>query len=78
MAAMRSVQGNVQSCGQGKSGIAQTSVKVSGTTGRVSNVSVSGVFAGTPTARCITNAVRGASFPKFKRSTFSFDYPFRL
>jgi len=76
--AMRSVQGNVQSCGQGKTGVAQTSVSVSGSTGRVTSVQVGGAFAGTPTARCIGNAVKGARFPKFKRSSFSFVYPFRL
>lgn len=76
--AMRSVQGNVQSCGQGKTGVAQTSVSVSGSTGRVTSAQVGGAFAGTPTGRCIANAVKGARFPKFKRSSFSFVYPFRL
>ncbi|MCB9666717.1 MAG: zinc-ribbon domain-containing protein [Myxococcales bacterium] len=78
MAAMRQVQSNVQSCGQGKSGVAQTAVKVAGASGRVSGVQVTGVFAGTPVARCIVNAVRGATFPKFRRTSFGFSYPFRL
>lgn len=76
--AMRSVQSNVQSCGQGKTGVAQVSVSVSGSSGRVSSAQVGGAFAGTPAGRCIANAVKGARFPKFKRSSFTFVYPFRL
>ena len=53
-------------------------ITVAGATGRVTNATVGGQFAGTPVGSCIARAVRGASFPRFQRATFTINYPFRL
>ena len=53
-------------------------VTVSGATGRVTDVSVGGDLAATPVGTCIARAVRGATFPQFRRATFTVNYPFRI
>ena len=55
-----------------------TKVTVAGATGRVTNVDVSGSFAGTPVAACIVREVSKAKFEKFSQSSFSVSYPFKL
>jgi hypothetical protein len=76
---MGKIKGRVASCyDQFKvPGMANVSVTI-GKTGRVSNASVSGAFAGTPTGECVTKAVRGASFPPFKGAAQTINYPFIL
>ncbi|MEM9189732.1 MAG: GYF domain-containing protein [Myxococcota bacterium] len=76
--ALRSVQGAVSRCGNGQHGVANTSVTVSGSTGRVTSARVSGQFAGTPVGSCVARAVRGARFPRFSRPTFSVTFPYRI
>ncbi len=76
--AMGRVQSDVSACGGGEHGVATVQIAVAGSTGRVSNATVGGQFAGTPVGSCIARAVRGASFPHFRNPTFSFTYPFRL
>ena len=49
-----------------------------GKNGRVSSANVAGAFAGTPTGDCVSKAVKGAGFPKFKGSPQSIIYPFML
>ncbi len=78
VSAMNAVGGKVRACGQGQSGVAMVSVSVSGSTGRVKSANVSGSFQGTSTGSCIARAVRSAKFPKFKQSTFTVKYPFRI
>lgn len=78
VSAMNSVAGKVKACGQGQSGVAMVSVSVSGSTGRVKGATVSGSFQGTPVGSCVARAVRSAKFPKFKQSTFTVKYPFRI
>ncbi|MCS6797207.1 MAG: zinc-ribbon domain-containing protein [Myxococcota bacterium] len=78
--AMRAIQDQVAACGQGQAqrGTAMTNVTVSGATGRVTGAEVTGQFAGTPVGSCVARAVRGARFPRFRRDTFSFSFPFRI
>lgn len=76
--AMQGVQGAVTACGNGEHGTATVSITVSGSTGRVTAANVSGQFAGTPVGSCIARAVRGATFPRFTRPTFTVNYPFRI
>lgn len=76
--ALRSVQGRVKACGKGESGIAMVQVTVAGSTGRVTNATVTGQFAGTPVGSCVARAVRKVRFSKFKRSTFQVGFPYRL
>jgi hypothetical protein len=46
--------------------------------GMVQTVRLSGIFAGTPTGECVTEAARGAHFPKFTTVRQQFSYPFFL
>jgi len=47
-------------------------------TGQVQKVSVTGVFAGTPVAACVEQAVRGATFPAWDGGPQSFGYSYLL
>jgi len=76
--AVRAIAPVVAACGQGQHGPAPARMTVSGATGRVSEVSVSGPFAGTPVATCVASAVRGARFPPFRRPTFLVNFPFAV
>ncbi len=76
--ALRSVQGAVGRCGNGQHGVANTTITVSGSNGRVSNARVTGQFAGTPIGSCVARAVRGAQFPRFRRPTFQVSFPYRI
>jgi predicted Zn finger-like uncharacterized protein len=78
ISAMKGVAPRVSSCGNGQSGVAMCKVTVSGSTGRVTNVDVSGQFAGTPVASCIVREVSKAKFNKFSNPSFSVAYPFKL
>lgn len=77
-AAIAAVQPAVSACAQGQHGLATTSITVAGPTGRVSNVNVTGQFAGTPQGTCVARAVRGARFPRFRQDQFTISFPFRL
>ena len=78
IAAMNRVQPAVAACGGGQHGTATVAIVVAGTTGRVTNATVSGQFSGTPVGSCIARAVRGATFPRFQRASFTVNYPFRI
>jgi predicted Zn finger-like uncharacterized protein len=78
LGAMKGVTPRVQSCGNGQNGVATAKISVAGSTGRVTNVDVSGSFAGTPVASCVVKEVSKARLPKFQQSTFSFTYPFKI
>jgi hypothetical protein len=75
---MARVQSAVVACGEGQHGIATVAITFAGNTGRVTNASVSGQFAGTPIGSCIARAVRAATVPRFARDSFTVNYPFRL
>jgi hypothetical protein len=68
----------VSGCGNGQSGIATAKIAVSGSTGRVTSVDVSGQFAGTPVAACVSREVGKAKFPKFSQPSFSVTFPFKI
>jgi len=78
LGAMKGITSAVQACGAGQSGVAMAKVGVTGSTGKVSAVDVSGQFAGSPVGSCVAKEVRKAKFPKFSQSTFSFSYPFKI
>jgi len=77
-AGMRAVKPAVERCGKGTPGTAMVTVSIAGATGRVTNATVGGQFAGTPVGSCVARAVRRARFPKFKRSKLTISYPFRV
>jgi hypothetical protein len=76
---MRAVKGNVQACYAlfKIPGLAEVAVTLE-RGGQVSDVEVTGVFAGTPTGRCIVVAVAKARFPAHDGESFRFKYPFLL
>ena len=76
ISAMKGVTDAVKACGKGQSGVAFANISVSGKTGRVGNVEVTGITG--EAGSCIAKAVRKASFPKFKSETFQVKFPFRL
>ena len=51
-------------------------MNVAGSTGHVTTAQVKGVTG--PAGSCIAQAVRKATFPKFKQSVFKLSYPFKL
>lgn len=74
--ALKAVQPAVKACGRGEHGTATAAITVNGGSGRVTNVSVSGPFRGTPQEPCIERAVKRAKFPRFKRSSFRVSFPY--
>ncbi len=58
-------------------GVAMVAVTI-GKSGKVQSASVGGELSGTPTGACVERAVKSASFPQFKGSPQSVNYPFQL
>ncbi len=75
--ALKAVQPAVAACGGGVEGVAQVHITVAGPTGRVRSATVIQGVTGAQ-GSCVARAVRGARFPRFRRDTFTIDYPFRL
>ncbi len=78
LGALKAVSPKVSACGNGQSGIATAKISVSGSTGRVTSVDVSGQFAGTPVAACVSREVGKAKFSKFSQPSFSVTFPFKI
>lgn len=76
ISAMNGVKGAVSACAQGQTGVAFANITVSGKTGRVSNVEVTGMTG--EVGSCIARTVRKAAFPKFKSDNFQIKFPFRI
>lgn len=73
-----SVSSAVKGCGSGNTGTIIVEFTVSGTSGAVTSTRVTGDFAGTAVGSCAENAARNASFARFRRSSFTFTFPFML
>jgi len=77
LAAMRGVEGPVRACiSSGEKGTAEVQITVAGTTGRVTNATVTGITG--EVGSCIAKAARNAKFPRFSKPTFSLKYPYRF
>ena len=76
---MGKIKGKVGACYEQYKvpGMAPVSVTIA-KNGHVSNAAVGGAFAGTPTADCVSKAVKGATFPPFKGASQTINYPFML
>ncbi|MBL9015699.1 MAG: hypothetical protein JNL83_16060 [Myxococcales bacterium] len=74
---MGSVAGKAQACYAGTQGTAQVKLTVT-PDGKVSKVTVTGVFAGTPVASCVEAAVKSAQFPAWEGGPQSFGYSYLL
>jgi hypothetical protein len=75
---LRALEGEIRECAEGANGVVQTRLVVNGSTGRVSDVSVGGVVAGTPAARCATDILESARFPRFARERFEISFPYSV
>jgi hypothetical protein len=73
-----SVKSKAKACGSKHGAEAGTKVKVhasiEGETGKVTSVSAQGEHAGTALGKCVEDAVKGATFDKFKHSSQGADY----
>ncbi len=76
LAGIRPVLPAAKACGKGAGGTAKSQITVSGATGQVLNVTVTGVP--DDVGACIGGALRRARFTKFTRPTFNVSYPVRL
>lgn len=74
---MSAVAGKAQACYAGTQGTAQLKLTVT-PEGAVQKVAVTGVFAGTPVAKCVETAVKGATFPAWDGGPQSFGYSYLL
>jgi predicted Zn finger-like uncharacterized protein len=78
-AAMHDITPDVKACAEGQeveSPTAQVAITVTGATGKVTSVRVTGIQGNV--GSCIARAVRNASFPKFAKASLSINYPFKL
>jgi predicted Zn finger-like uncharacterized protein len=77
LAAMRGVESAVRACASGsEKGTAEVQITVAGTTGRVTNATVTGITG--EVGSCIARAARNAKFPHFSKPTFQVKYPYRF
>ncbi|HEY0253128.1 MAG TPA: hypothetical protein VGC41_16455 [Kofleriaceae bacterium] len=74
---MQAIQQKAAACYKGTQGSANVKLTIA-PSGKVSKVTVSGVFAGKPEADCVTSAVKTASFPAWDGTPQSFGYPILL
>jgi hypothetical protein len=76
-AGMAAIQSKAQACFKGTQGQAQVKLVVA-PSGKVSRVTVSGVFADKPEAACVTAAVKSATFPPWDGGSQTMGYSFLL
>jgi hypothetical protein len=74
---MSSVAGKAASCYAGTQGTAAVKLTVA-PSGQVQKVTVTGVFAGTPVAACVQNAVKSATFPAWDGGPQTINYSYLL
>ncbi|CAN5919244.1 hypothetical protein BH11MYX3_BH11MYX3_31220 [soil metagenome] len=74
---MGSIAGKAQACYAGTQGAAAVKLTVA-PSGQVQKVSVSGVFAGTPVAACVSAAVKSATFPPWDGGPQTINYSYLL
>jgi hypothetical protein len=77
LSAVQGVEAAVRACGSDQHGVVTIRFVVA-PSGRVTNATVIGPFAGTPTGNCVARVVRGARFPPFSGDRMAITYPFQL
>lgn len=77
MAEMRRITPTVTRCVRAP-GLATVSLRIEGSSGRVTRATVSGEHAGTSAGSCIARVVRSARFARFARESLEVSYPFWL
>ena len=73
---LRALERRVDACAQDSAGIAVARFEIEGSSGRVRQVSVSGVEAAE--AACIERVVADARFEPFSQSELSVSFPYRV
>ncbi|MBN1653676.1 MAG: DUF4339 domain-containing protein [Deltaproteobacteria bacterium] len=76
LAALRKVTPAVKACRGGGGGVATAAITVEGSSGKVTQVTISGVDA--EIHECMIKAISRASFPRFSKERFDIKFPFRL
>jgi hypothetical protein len=66
-----------KACYKGTQGTAMTKIVIA-PSGKISKVTVTGQFAGTPEGECVAAAIKAASFPPWDGGPASFSYPILL
>lgn len=74
---MASITPAAKNCYKGTQGTVMAKIVIS-PSGKVSKVSVTGQFSGTPEGQCVASAIKGASFPPWDGGPASFSYPILL
>jgi len=74
---MDAIREKARACYNGTQGLANIKLTIA-PSGKVAKIAVTGPFAGTPVASCVTAAVRGATFPAWDGGPQSFRYSFLL
>ncbi len=59
-------------------GLAQVRITVRGSDGTVVKAELRGKFRGTPTGKCVLETIQNLIFPRFRKKTMRFVYPFYL
>jgi len=71
------IRPRVEQCGTGQGGSARVIATVTGSSGRVTEISTTGV-SDASVRNCVQRAVRTARFPRFRRSSLDVDYTYAL
>jgi hypothetical protein len=74
---INAVKPAAKSCYKGTQGTAMTKIVIA-PSGKISKVTVTGQFAGTPEGECVASAIKGATFPAWDGGPASFSYPILL
>ncbi len=75
---MRGLLSTVKACVPDQTGTIAVQITITGASGEVADASVVGREADDPEAICVSEVVRGATFPRFAKDKLSIKFPFQL
>jgi hypothetical protein len=75
---VNAVNAEILQCGAGQEGTISVEFTVLGSDGSVRDARVTGQFAGSAVGACAERTAKQATFPRFRRPSFTFTYPFIL
>lgn len=75
---MRDLLPTVKACVPEATGVISVQMTITGATGEVSEANVVGREADDPEAICVSEVVRGATFPRFSKEKLAIKFPFQL
>jgi len=68
----------VSLCGLGKAGVVRIHLTIAGSSGSISEATVSKAYAGSEVAKCATGIVQQVQFPRFRKKSLTVVFPFQL